>query len=196
MDFKSQKKEISTAFYNFRDNPNILLTLFQEESFLLGLKVDKSASKLVVSQTPDFSALAAFTYEDKLKEFAPDARPSILSGREIAELALNSKSRLLQLDPNDGPIVLGSMLKSIIEKTSWSAPSNNEQLFSMIKNTLSKWQGVNFELAVGEFTDLKISLFGNVEICIQAASDLGQLLSKDPKVSGLLPSGADIVYSS
>lgn len=196
MDFKSQKVGISTAFHNFRDNPNILLTLFQEESFLLGLKVDKSFSKLVVSHTPDFSALAAFTYEDKLKEFAPDARPSILSGREIAELALNSKSRLLQLDPNDGPIVLGSMLKSIIEKTSWSAPSNNEQLFSLIKNTLSKWQEVEFELAVGEFTDLKISLFGKVEVCIQAASDLGQLLSKDPMVNGLLPSGADIVYSS
>ena len=196
MNFKSPNLPFLEAIKKFKKNPEELMNLFREESLLIGLLITKDSKNLVLSENENFKALACFTNENKLLEFSPLARPSILHGKEIAQLANTSSTKLLHLDPPDGPVVLGSMLRAIITNEKWVDSSQSEILNSFIQDQIGHHHEVSFYLERGEWTDLKIALTGEFKICAEVASKLGQLLAKDPTVIELLPSGADIVYLS
>lgn len=196
MDFKNQDPELFEALTNFNKSPVALIEYFKTASILLGLLVDTSKRQLVLSKTSDFKALACFSTEQKLNEFSMNARPSISSGKAVAEFALKSESRLLHIDPPLGKVISGSILKSIVSEQKWSDLTQNQFLKSTLSEQLARYRGVNYTLHPGEWADLKIVLGGDFDSCTKAASDLGRFLAKDQKVIELLPSGADIVYSS
>lgn len=196
MDFKSQDPKLTQAIDSYKADPYQIIEFLKKGYLLIGLIVEKSEKKLVLSDNKEFKALACFSTQKQLSEFSFKARPSILPGREIAEFALKSETRLLHLDPPFGIVISGSILKAVVSDQEWSDPAQNQALISILSQQLDKHPGVEFTLTLGDWTDLKIVLSGDFENCTKAASQLGHYLSRDPKVIDLLPSGADIVYSS
>ncbi len=196
MDFKVKDPKLVEALNEVNQNPVLICDYLIEHDLLVGLIVDKKEKNLVISSTKNFKALAVFSTEESLRDFAATARPAIFSGKEIAELALKSDSRLLHLDPPMGLVINGSKLKAIASSRRWLNPQFDQFLIDLVNQQVKQFDEVTFELASGEWTDLRIILRGDFQNCSLAASNLGQFLHKDPKVIELLPSGADIVYSS
>ncbi len=196
MDFKVKDPKLVEALNEVNQNPELICDYLINHDLLVGLLVDKEEKKLVISSTENFKALAVFSTEESLRDFAATARPAIFSGKEIAELALKSDSRLLHLDPPMGLVINGSKLKAIASSRRWLNPQFDQFLLDLVNQQVKQFDEVSFELASGEWTDLRIILRGDFQNCSLAASNLGQFLHKDPKVIELLPSGADIVYSS
>lgn len=175
---------------------NEFLKKFTDSEFLVGLVVTGEEKLLVKHQNENYSALAIFTTLEKLNAFEAFARPTVMTGSEIAELALTSGSGLIEIDPPDEHrLITGSMSTTLLDGTQWIDPAENAELNHLIENFLSDYREIEFALQGGDWTDLKIYLSGDFDLIGEIAPQMASFLSQSEIALKYLPSGADILYS-
>ena len=117
---------------------NEFLPKFADSEFLVGLVVSGEEKLLVKHENENYLALAIFTTLEKLNAFEVLARPTVMTGSEIAELALTSGSGLIEIDPPDEHrLITGSMSSALLDGTHWIDPADNTELNQLIENFLS-----------------------------------------------------------
>lgn len=193
-DYKLPNLEVADLLQKFSTQPEYFLDYFKNSSLLIGLLVNSESKKLVSYKNNNYSAMAAFSSEIELLAFSDKARASILTGCEIAEIALKSPNKLLVVNPPSGVILTGGMLKAIVGKSDWKNPILDENLKNLIANFFKDYPDLTYELKRGNWTDAEILLSGNLALAHEAASKLGRFLTQERLANQLLPSGADIVY--
>jgi hypothetical protein len=170
---------------------------FLESQFLIGLNVNNDLKKLLVVDNEHYKALAVFTSLPRLLDFDKTARPAIFSGKEIAEVALKSPSKLIEFDPPDRHrILIGSVLQSAVDGNRWIHPAQNVFLHDLVQEFLSNTSNISFKLELGDWTDVKIVLSGDRDQAQDIAPKLAVFLSQSPTAVQFMPSGADIIYST
>jgi hypothetical protein len=175
---------------------NEFLPKFADSEFLVGLVVSGEEKLLVKHENENYLALAIFTTLEKLNAFEVLARPTVMTGSEIAELALTSGSGLIEIDPPDEHrIITGSMSSALLDGTHWIDPADNTELNQLIENFLSSYREIQFALQGGDWTDLKIYLSGDFDLIGEIAPQMASFLSQSEIALKYLPSGADILYS-
>jgi hypothetical protein len=174
---------------------NDFLKDFATSQLLVGLIVTGEEKRLVKNSTEEYESLAIFTSALNLKNFEPNARPSIMTGREIAELASTAGAGLVEIDPPaEHRLLTGSMINAVLANEKWIDPAENLELRQIIEEFLRD-EKIEFALQGGDWTDLKIYLAGDFELVAEIAPQMAVFLSQSEIALKYLPSGADILYS-
>jgi hypothetical protein len=174
---------------------NEFLKKFATSQLLVGLLVSGEEKRLVKNSSEEYESLAIFTTAQNLKDFEADARPSVMTGLEIAELAASAGAGLVEIDPPaEHRLITGSMVNALLANENWIDPAENLELRQVIAEFL-KDKKIDFALHSGDWTDLKIYLAGEFELIAEIAPQLAVFLSQSEIALKYLPSGADILYS-
>jgi hypothetical protein len=173
------------------------LGVFAKLDFIVGLNVSLESKQLVLLANDDFKALAVFTSSASLTDFSSLARPLVLNGLEISEMAFNSPTKLLAIDPPSGHRLLtGSMLSAVIERENWLDPAQSKELKLEIASYLDENSELDFRVEVGQWSDLRIYLRGSGDEAAVIAPKLALFLKGSPIALSFMPSGADIIYET